>query len=101
MPETANLIEQCICKIYDIPVEYLYSDNRRPKRNHAECGHFVWYVLHYHFGYSINQLSRKYGRSPRHIKKSISKIKFGIQTQPYYQKIYSDIQLYIINIMHS
>lgn len=89
-------IENRLCEIYGIDKDVLYTNDRHRKRNEIECLHFLWYFLHYHEGYSSLQIARKYKKTPRNVKKAIAKIKFGIETQLYYQDIYECLkgQLY-------
>jgi len=53
--------------------------------------HFVWYICREEELCTMRDLMREYKRLRRAIFHGIAKIRFGVQTQPYYKNIYSKI----------
>lgn len=84
-------IENRICSYFGVCPEVLGRERRTDRRT-TDCLHFIWYMRHYAEGRSHLQLAREYGRTPRNVKKAISKIRDGIASQPYYAGIYRAIK---------
>lgn len=57
----------------------------------CDARHMMWYVLHYEFGISSNQISKKFKRNIRTIKRGISRIKYMIEYYPEFRKQYQEI----------
>lgn len=72
-------IEKKICDFFGVSHEDLYS--RDLKQDKANARHYLWFLLHCHYGISNLALARRYGRARITIIQYISQIKFRVEHQ--------------------
>lgn len=86
-------IQSAVCSFYGEEEKNLVAQSRKRRSNNiTECLHFIIYLLHYHSGHSIKTIAERYGMSRRNVSYIVSKMKWGIENQPYYAKIYEQIK---------
>lgn len=88
-----NIIERAssvVSKYFNLRVQELYSKNRRSKVVTAK--QLLWYILHTDLNISVGILSKEFLRSRRNIFVAISKIRYGIKNQKYYQELYCSLK---------
>lgn len=73
-------IEKTASLVYKIGQDELRKGTS--KHIYADARSMVWYILHYDYSYSINELAREYKKTPRNIKYMVSKMKFQIKKDP-------------------
>ena len=83
-------IEGAVCRCFGIEMSELRT-SKRLDRQFTDCLHFIFYYRHYLEGLSRRQITEIYGRKLRNISYAFSKIKDGIQTQPYYIEMHRKI----------
>lgn len=84
-----DIVELAVSEFFSVKVSDIYSRDR--KRNTSNARAFVWFVLHYNYGISSNNIAKKYGRTRRNVFLQLSGIKFLVENQPQehddYQKL--------------
>ena len=80
-------IEKKICEYFGVDKEMLVATSSYRQPSFARS--YLWYILHYDCGLSINKIAKQYGRTPRRINRVVSKIKYLIETQKAYKEHYS------------
>lgn len=83
-------IEKKICDFFKVCREDLYS--RSLKESHATARHYLWFILHCHYGMSNLTIAKKYGRARVTVIQYISQIKFRIEHQKEDKLIYNELQ---------
>lgn len=77
-------------KYFNLKVQDLYSKNKKSKVVIAK--QLLWYILHTDLNISVGVLSKEFLRSRRNIFVAISKIRYGIKNQKYYQELYRSLK---------
>lgn len=82
--------------------EYLnvqYEDVMRKTNNHSISmqRNYIYYILHYDFKFSINQIGKCFKRSGREINYRISEMKYRIEYFKDYRAKYVDLYDYALN----
>ena len=82
--------------------EYLnvqYEDVMRKTNNHniSMQRNYIYYILHYDFKFSINQIGKCFKRSGREINYRISEMKYRIEYFKDYRAKYVDLYDYALN----
>lgn len=90
--EEINKIEDTvgkICNYFGVSEQDII--NNRGTEPIVNARFFSWYILHYHHYYSTNQIAHLYCRTSRNVYCGMRKIRLGIESQPYYKKMYDDL----------
>lgn len=82
-------IEEKICNYFGVDKEMLVATSSYRQPSFARS--YLWYILHYDCGLSVNKIAKQYGRTPRRINRVVSKIKYLIETQKAYKEHYEKI----------
>jgi chromosomal replication initiation ATPase DnaA len=83
-------IERKICKYFDVKLELLVGKNCFGQASLAR--NYLWYILHYDCNLSINTIAKEYERTPRRVKRVVSKTKYLVTTQRIYKEHYEKIK---------
>lgn len=84
-------IEEKICEHFGVDKEMLVATSSYRQPSFARS--YLWYILHYDCGLSVNKIAKQYGRTPRRINRVVSKIKYLIETQKAYKEHYNTLCL--------
>lgn len=84
-------IEEKICEYFGVDKELLVATSSYRQPSFARS--YLWYILHYDCGLSVNKIAKQYGRTPRRINRVVSKIKYLIETQKAYKEHYNALCL--------
>lgn len=79
-------IENKICTLFKVTREELYS--KSIKQKHANARHYLWLILHCHYGESNSSIAKRYGRARVTVIQYITQLKFRVEHQR------DDIQTY-------
>ena len=82
-------IEEKICEHFCVDKEMLVATSSHRQPSFARG--YLWYILHYDCGLSVNKIAKHYNRTPRRINRVVSKIKYLIETQKAYKEHYEKI----------
>lgn len=82
--------EQIICKVFETERECIYD--RHIRWDYFNPRHYLWFILHYHYGLSNLEIARQYGRSRRKVIQYISEIKFRISNQRADKEMFENIK---------
>lgn len=82
-------IERIVAEAMSVDIADIRGDSKCSDVSTAR--HFVWYICRNEDIASMRDLMREYRRLRRAIFHGIAKIRFGINTQSYYKKIYAKI----------
>lgn len=82
-----DLVESIVCKYFNVNEKEVVGRNH--KRDASLARGFIWYILHYNYGFSINKLANGYYRNIRSITSLIAKIKHAIKKQISYKQMYN------------
>ena len=88
-----DIIEQLsiiVAKYFNLREPDLYSKTKKDKVVVAK--QLLWYILHVDFNISVGILSKEFLRSKRNIFIAISKIRYGIKSQKFYQELYKNLK---------
>lgn len=80
-------IERKICEHFDVSLDLLVGKNCFGQASLAR--NYLWYILHNDYKMSINTISKEYDRTPRRIKRVVSKTKYLVTTQRLYKEHYN------------
>lgn len=83
-------IEKSICNLFEVTKEDLYS--RELKQNASNARHYLWLILHCHYGFSNLSIARKYKRARVTVIQYITQLKFRIKHQREDKEIYAEIK---------
>ena len=84
------LVEKKVCGFFGICIEGVYDRNK--ERRHAEARHYLWLILHDHYGMSNREIADRYGRSRRKVIKFISELRFRTIHQKMDSELYEEIK---------
>lgn len=84
-----DLVEPIVCKYFNVNEKDVVSRNH--KRDASLARGFIWYILHYNYGFSIKKLANGYYRNIRSITSLIAKTKHAIKKQVSYKQMYDTI----------
>ena len=84
-------IEEKICEYFGVDKEMLVATSSYRQPSFARS--YLWYILHYNCGLSVNKIAKHYNRTPRRINRVVSKIKYLIETQKAYKEHYNALCL--------
>lgn len=82
-------IEGKICKHFDVTLDMLVEKNCFGQASLAR--NYLWYILHCDCNMSINTIAKEYDRTPRRVKRVVSKTKYLVTTQRLYKEHYDKI----------
>lgn len=82
-------LEEIVARVMEIPIENIHRDTIHAKDSTAR--YFLWYILHTEQKITIEKLQKEYHRKRRAVYYGIAKIRFGLDTQPYYRRIMAKI----------
>lgn len=80
-------IEEKICNYFGVEKELIVSKNNIINASLARG--YLWYILHYDCGMSVNAIAKHYQRNPRSVHKLIAKVKYLVTTQRLYKEHYN------------
>lgn len=83
-------VEDKVCDFFEISREDLYS--RSLKQRHTNPRHYLWFILHCHYGMSNTAIARRYGKARVTVIQYITEIKFRILNQRDDKSLYEDIK---------
>lgn len=83
-------IERKICEHFNVTLDLLIGKNCFGKASLAR--NYLWYILHNDYKMSINTISKEYDRTPRRVKRVVSKTKYLVTTQKLYKEHYEKIK---------
>lgn len=86
-----NKVEEKICKYFGVDSERLLEKNKYRQECLARC--YLWYILHYEYNWSINDIAKCYERNARTVKRRIARTKYVVTTQKLYKEHYEKIKL--------
>lgn len=72
-------IEKKICDFFEIGHEDLFSSSL--KQRHANARHYLWFILHCHYGLSNQTIARRYKRARITVIQYITELKFRVEHQ--------------------
>ena len=93
--ELDDVIKICVSH-FNLYEPDLYSSTR--VGNVVLAKHLLWYILHIHYGYSINTISKCFFRTKRQVFNAIRKIRLGIDSQKFYKEIYNNLMFDVKNL---
>jgi chromosomal replication initiation ATPase DnaA len=83
-------IEEKICNYFGIDKRLVVGKNNIINASLARG--YLWYILHYNCGMSVNAIAKHYQRNPRSVHKLIAKVKYLVTTQKLYKEHYEKIK---------
>lgn len=83
-------IEEKVSDFFGVSREDLHSQSL--KHRHANARHYLWYILHCHYGMSNLQIARRYNRARVTIIQYITQIKFRVKKQREDRAIYEALK---------
>lgn len=89
MGEDAKKIESSICQLFGVDIESIYSRDMRRVVSNAR--HYLWFILHLHFGMSYLDIARQYKRSRRKVIQYCMEILFRVNNHKADKETYEKI----------
>lgn len=87
--ENIRDIEEIVSEAMGVDLVEIRGNSKCSEASTAR--HFVWYICRNEDIASMRELMMRYNRLKRAVFHGIAKIRFGINTQPYYKNIYAKI----------
>lgn len=86
-------IERKVCDFFG--VEHSEMFKRSIGRKESNARHYLWFVLHCHYGVSNGVLAKRYKKSRRMIIYYISEVKFRLANQSEDKEVYAMLKEHI------
>ena len=80
-------IEEKVCNYFGIDKRLVVGKNHIINASLARG--YLWYILHYDCGMSVNAIAKHYKRNSRSVHKLIAKVKYLVTTQRLYKEHYN------------
>jgi chromosomal replication initiation ATPase DnaA len=80
-------IEEKVCNYFGIDKRLVVGKNHIINASLARG--YLWYILHYDYGMSVNVIAKHYQRNSRSVHKLIAKVKYLVTTQRLYKEHYN------------
>lgn len=80
-------IEEKICNYFGVDNTLVVGKNHIINASLARG--YLWYILHYDCGMSVNAIAKHYQRNSRSVHKLIAKVKYLVATQKKYKEHYN------------
>lgn len=80
-------IEEKVCNYFGVETELVVGKNNIINASLARG--YLWYILHYDCGMSVNAIAKHYQRNLRSVYKLIAKVKYLVATQRLYKEHYT------------
>lgn len=84
-----ELIIETICAYFSLEKNNVIEKTN--KQTISIARNYIYYILHYEYGYSISQIAKRFNRCKREINYRISEIKYRINYFQSIKKEYQDI----------
>lgn len=96
MMEKAIQIEKELCEFFGVDKESIYARNAKRKVSNAR--HYLWFILHTHFGLSFLDIAKMYNRSRRKVIQYCMEIRFRVNNQREDKDVYDKIKTMITEL---